>query len=157
MTELMTTLGHQKLKEELKDLKTVQRPAISAAIEEARAHGALSENAEYHAAKEKQSFIEGRIAEVESKLAQAEIINPKSLSGDKVVFGATVTVEDCESGDSSTYQIVGLDEADFKAGKISITAPVARALIGRSVGDIATVRLPKKGIKELEIMNVQFI
>lgn len=154
--EPMTTTGYQALKEELKDLKTVQRPKVSEEIETARAHGDLKENAEYHAAKEKQSFIEGRIKEVESRLALAEVIDPTSLGGDKVVFGATVTVEDIE-GQAATYQIVGLDEADFRLGKISFTAPIARALIGKSVGDIAEVRLPKQGKKELEVIKVDFI
>ncbi len=154
--EPMTTTGYQALKDELKDLKTVQRPKVSQEIETARAHGDLKENAEYHAAKEKQAFIEGRIKEVESRLALAEVIDPTTLKGDKVVFGATVTVEDIE-GLAKTYQIVGLDEADFKKGKISFTAPIARALIGKSEGDIAEVRLPKQGKKELEIVKVAFI
>jgi len=154
--EPMTTTGYQALKDELKDLKTVQRPKVSQEIETARAHGDLKENAEYHAAKEKQAFIEGRIKEVESRLALAEVIDPTTLKGDKVVFGATVTVEDIE-GLAKTYQIVGLDEADFKKGKISFTAPIARALIGKSEGDIAEVRLPKQGKKELEIVKVAFV
>lgn len=154
--EPMTTTGYQALKDELKDLKTVQRPRVSQEIETARAHGDLKENAEYHAAKEKQAFIEGRIKEVESRLALAEVIDPTTLKGDKVVFGATVTVEDIE-GLAKTYQIVGLDEADFKKGKISFTAPIARALIGKSEGDIAEVRLPKQGKKELEIVKVAFV
>jgi transcription elongation factor GreA len=154
--EPMTVTGYQRLKDELKDLKSVQRPAISAAIEEARAHGDLKENAEYHAAKEKQGFIEGRIKEVESKLALAEVIDPTTLSGEKVVFGATVTVVDGESGDTSRYQIVGLDEADLKEGKISLTAPIARALMGKRVGDVVEVRLPK-GTKELEVEKVEFV
>ena len=155
--EPMTITGYQRLKDELKDLKSVQRPAISAAIEEARAHGDLKENAEYHAAKEKQSFIEGRIKEVESKLALAEVIDPTSLSGDKVVFGATVTVVDGETGEPARYQIVGLDEADLKEGKISLTAPIARALIGKRVGDVVEVKLPKRGNKELEVEKVEFV
>jgi len=155
--EPMTVTGYARLKDELKDLKSVQRPAISAAIEEARAHGDLKENAEYHAAKEKQAFIEGRIKEVESKLALAEVIDPSTLTGDKVVFGATVTVVDGESGESSRYQIVGLDEADLKEGKISLTAPIARALMGKRVGDIVEVKLPKRGNKELEVEKVEFV
>ena len=153
----MTVTGYARLKDELKDLKSVQRPAISAAIEEARAHGDLKENAEYHAAKEKQAFIEGRIKEVESKLALAEVIDPSTLTGDKVVFGATVTVVDGESGETSRYQIVGLDEADLKEGKISLTAPIARALMGKRVGDIVEVKLPKRGNKELEVEKVEFV
>ncbi|MCA9551044.1 MAG: transcription elongation factor GreA [Myxococcales bacterium] len=155
--EPMTVTGYARLKDELKDLKSVQRPAISAAIEEARAHGDLKENAEYHAAKEKQAFIEGRIKEVESKLALAEVIDPSTLTGDKVVFGATVTVVDGESGETSRYQIVGLDEADLKEGKISLTAPIARALMGKRVGDIVEVKLPKRGNKELEVEKVEFV
>ena len=154
--EPMTTTGYQTLKAELKDLKTVQRPEISAAIEEARAHGDLSENAEYHAAKEKQGFIEGRIKEVESRLALAEVIDPSTLSGKKVVFGATVTVLD-EDGNESTYQIVGRDEADTKLGKISLTAPIARAMIGKTEGDVVEVKLPKQGTKEIEIAKVEFV
>jgi len=155
--EPMTTKGYQKLKEELKDLKAVQRPQVSKEIEEARAHGDLSENAEYHAAKEKQSFIEGRIKEIDSKLALADVIDPTSLGGEKVVFGATVTIMDLDSEEESRYQIVGVDEAEIKEGKISLTAPIARALIGRSVGDEVKLRLPKKGEKEFEILEVEFI
>ncbi|MEM7675069.1 MAG: transcription elongation factor GreA [Myxococcota bacterium] len=154
--EPMTQRGYAALKEELKRLKTVDRPNISAAIEEARAHGDLSENAEYHAAKEKQGFIEGRLKEVESKLALAEIIEPTSLSGDKVIFGATVTVVDLEDDTESTFQIVGLDEADVKKGRISHTSPRARAMIGKRESELFTVRLPK-GDKEYEILKVQFI
>jgi transcription elongation factor GreA len=153
----MTQVGYQKLKDELKRLRTVERPAVSEAIEEARAHGDLSENAEYHAAKEKQSFIEGRIKELESKIALADVIDPSTLSGDKVVFGATVTIVDLDSDEASTYQIVGLEEADIKAGKISVTAPMARALIGRRLGDEVVVRLPKKGEKEYEITKIEFV
>ena len=155
--EPMTAAGYQQLKAELQKLRSVERPAITAAIEEARAHGDLSENAEYHAAKEKQSFIEGRIREVESKLALADVIDPRTLSGDKVVFGATVTVEDCDSGETSRYQIVGHDEADIKGGKISMKAPLARALIGKERGEIVSVHLPRRGEKELEILGVEFI
>ncbi len=152
----MTQRGYAALKEELKRLKTVDRPNISAAIEEARAHGDLSENAEYHAAKEKQGFIEGRIKEVESKLALSQIIEPTSLSGDKVVFGATVTVVDLEEDSESTFQIVGVDEADVKKGRISHSSPRARAMIGKRVSDLFTVKLPK-GDKEYEILKVEFI
>lgn len=153
--EPMTKKGYQAMKDELKDLKSVQRPQVSEEIETARAHGDLKENSEYHAAKEKQSFIEGRIKEVASRLSLAEVIDPSKLSGDKVLFGATVTVEDIE-GKASTYQIVGRDEADLKKMKVSMSAPIARALIGKSVGDVAQVRLPKTGLKELEIISVSF-
>jgi transcription elongation factor GreA len=153
----MTVTGYNQLKEELKRLRTVERPKVSAEIEEARAHGDLSENAEYHAAKEKQSFIEGRIQEIDSKLALADVIDPSTLSGEKVVFGATVTVLDVDNDEESKYQIVGLEEADLKAGKISVTSPIARALIGRSVGDSTIVRLPRKGEKELEVLAVEFV
>ncbi len=128
----LTVAGAEKLRAELQELKTVQRPAIVTAIAEARSHGDLSENAEYHAAKERQSFIEGRIAELESKLANAQIIDPKLLDADgRCVFGATVELEDVASGEKVTYQIVGDDEADIKQGKISISSPIARALIGK--------------------------
>ena len=155
--EPMTVTGYNQLKEELKRLKTVERPKVSKEIEEARAHGDLSENAEYHAAKEKQSFIEGRIAELDSKLALADVIDPTTLSGEKVVFGATVTVLDLDADEEAKYQIVGLEEADLKAGKISVTSPIARALIGKSVGDTTVVRLPKRGDKELEVVEVEFV
>ena len=154
--EPMTVQGYAALKEELKRLKTVDRPNISAAIEEARAHGDLSENAEYHAAKEKQGFIEGRIKEVESKLALSQVIDTKTLSGDKVVFGAKVTVLDIEDDSESTFQIVGVDEADVKQGKISHTSPRARAMIGKREADMFTVKLPK-GAKEYEIIKVEFV
>ena len=154
----MTANGYQALKEELKTLKSVDRPNISKAIEEARAHGDLSENAEYHAAKEKQSFIEGRIKELESKLALADIIDPKTLSGEKIVFGATVKLLDCDSEEEVTYQIVGDDEADLKKNKISVKAPIARALIGQRKGELVTIKSPKKGgEKEYEILAVSFI
>lgn len=153
----MTVLGYQKLKDEVKKLKSVDRIEISKAIEVARAHGDLSENAEYHAAKERQSFIEGRIQEIDSHLALAEVIDPASLSGDRVVFGATVTLSDVESEDEVTYQIVGLDEADLKAHKISVTSPMARAMIGKSKGDEVAVHSPKGGSKEYEIVRVEFI
>ena len=152
----MTAKGYEALKEELKRLKTVERPAIIRAIEEARAHGDLSENAEYHAAKEKQGFNEGRIAELESKLGSAEIIDPKTLSGERVVFGATVKLLNLETDEEVTYQIVGPDEADVSAGKISMTSPVARGLLGKSVGDDVAVRTPKGG-SEYEILAVDFI
>jgi transcription elongation factor GreA len=151
----MTPAGHRALKEELKRIKEVERPANVKAIEEARGHGDLSENADYSAAKEKQSFIEGRIRDLEAKLAFAEVIDPSRLSGEKVVFGATVTVEDTETSEQQTYRIVGEDEADIKSGRISITAPVSRAMIGRDVGDTVKVRTPK-GMRELEIVAVKF-
>ncbi|MCK6546613.1 transcription elongation factor GreA [Myxococcota bacterium] len=153
----MTTLGYQALKDELKKLKTVDRLEASKAIEVARGHGDLSENAEYDAAKERQGFIEGRIREIESKLALAEVIDPTKLSGDRVVFGATVTLSDAETDEESTYQIVGLDEADLKAGKISVTSPMARAMIGKSEGDDVSVKSPKGGAKEYSIVKVQFL
>jgi transcription elongation factor GreA len=153
----LTTTGAEKLRSELHELKTVQRPAIIAAIAEARAHGDLSENAEYAAAKERQSFIEGRIAEVESKLSNAEIINPSQIDADgRCVFGATVELEELNSGDIVKYQIVGDDEADIKRGKISISSPIARALIGKSAGDIAEVKAPG-GVREYEIRDVKYI
>jgi transcription elongation factor GreA len=152
----MTTGGLLRLKQELKRLKNVERPKIVKEIAEARSHGDLSENAEYHAAKEKQSHVEGRIAQVEHWIATAEVIDVKKLTGDRVVFGATVTLEDGESGDEVTYQIVGELEADLKQGRISVTSPIARALIGKSEGDSALVRSPG-GEKEYEIKAVEFV
>jgi len=153
----LTIVGAGKLRAELHELKTVRRPAIIAAIAEARAHGDLSENAEYAAAKERQSFIEGRIAEVESKLANAQIINPVLIDADgRCVFGATVELEDVNAGEVVTYQIVGDDEADIKQGKISISSPIARALISKSAGDIAEVMAPG-GVREFEILDVKYI
>ena len=152
----MTTAGVAKLRAELHELKTVARPQIIAAIAEARAHGDLKENAEYHAAREQQSFTEGRIAEIESKLANAQIIDPKALDADgRVVFGATVDIEDQDSGDAVTYQIVGEDEADIKQGKVSYASPMARALIGKFAGDIAQVQAPG-GQREFEILDVRY-
>jgi transcription elongation factor GreA len=151
----MTVAGQAKLREELKRLKEVDRPAVIHAIAEARGHGDLSENAEYHAAKERQSFIEGRIREIEAKLAAAQVIDPSTLSGDRVVFGATVTLSDVGSGDEVTYTIVGQDEADIREGTISVNSPIARALIGRSVGDSTTVQAPG-GAREYEIIEVRF-
>lgn len=151
----MTVTGYEKLKEELKHLKTVDRVEASRAIEVARAHGDLRENAEYHAAKERQGFIEGRIQEIESRLAMAEVIDPTKLSGERVVFGATVTLADADSGEEKTLQIVGLDEADLKVGKISITSPIARAVIGKVPGDQVRVAGPKP--KEYEIVEVKFL
>jgi transcription elongation factor GreA len=152
----LTVRGAQLLKDELHRLKHVERPAVITAISEARAQGDLSENAEYDAAKEKQGFIEGRIAEVEAKLAVAQVIDPATLdAGDRVVFGATVDLEDLESGENVTYQIVGDDEADIKEGKISVSSPIARALIGKSTGDTAEVKAPG-GVRGYEILDVQY-
>jgi transcription elongation factor GreA len=153
----LTITGASRLRAELQELKSVQRPAIINAIAEARAHGDLSENAEYAAAKERQSFIEGRIAELESKLSNAQIINPALLEADgRCVFGATVELEDMDSGEIVTYQIVGEDEADIKEGKISVSSPLARALIGKSAGDVAEVQAPG-GVRELELLDVKYI
>jgi len=153
----LTVNGAEKLRAELHHLKTVQRPEVIAAISEARSHGDLSENAEYDAAKERQAFVEGRINEVESKLSNAQIINPAMLDADgRCVFGATIELEDVESGDIVTYQIVGDDEADIKERKISISSPMARALIGKYPGDIAEVQAPGS-IREYEIRDVKYI
>lgn len=153
----VTIRGAELLKEELQHLRAVERPNVIQAIAEARAQGDLSENAEYDAAKEKQSFIEGRIAEIEAKLANAMIIDPKTLNADgRCVFGATIEMEDMDSGDTVTYQIVGDDEADIKSGKISVSSPIARALIGRVVGDVAEVMAPG-GVRSYEIIDVQYI
>ena len=153
----LTIKGSEKLRAELHELKSVRRPQIIAAIAEARAHGDLSENAEYAAAKERQSFIEGRIAEIESKLSNAQVIDPATLDADgRCVFGATIELEDQTTGDSVTYQIVGDDEADIKAGKISISSPIARALIGKSEGDIAEVQAPS-GVRSFEIIEVKYV
>lgn len=152
----LTVRGAEMLREELHRLKTVDRPSVVAAIAEARSHGDLSENAEYDAAKERQGFIEGRIQEVEGKLSNAQIIDPTLLDADgRCVFGATVEMEDQDSGDTVTYQIVGEDEADIKAGKISVSSPVARALIGKFAGDIAQVQAPG-GLREYEILDVRY-
>ena len=153
----LTTHGAALLTEELRRLKVVDRPNVVAAIAEARSHGDLSENAEYDAAKERQGFIEGRIREVEGKLSNAQIIDPALLSVDgRCVFGATVELEDQDSGDKVTYQIVGEDEADIKDGKISINSPIARALIGKYAGDVAVVMAPG-GEREYEILDVRYI
>lgn len=157
MSVPLTVSGAEKLKAELHRLKTVDRPNVIAAIAEARSHGDLSENAEYDAAKERQGFIEGRIAEVEGKLSNAQIIDPKTLDADgRVVFGATVDLEDVEAGKQVTYQIVGDDEADLKAGMISVNSPIARALIGKYAGDVAEVQAPG-GIREYEVVDVRYI
>ena len=153
----LTIIGAEKLRQELHNLKTVERPAVINAISEARAQGDLSENAEYDAAKERQSFVEGRIVELEFKLGSAQIIDPKTLNADgRCVFGATVILEDTNNGDVVTYQIVGDDEADIKQRKISISSPIARALIGKSAGDIAEVQAPG-GVREYEIVEVKYI
>jgi transcription elongation factor GreA len=152
----MTKGGLLRLKEELKRLKNVERPKIVKEIAEARSHGDLSENAEYHAAKEKQSHIEGRILQVEHWIASAEVIDVSKHTGDRVVFGATVALEGTESGEKVTYRIVGELEADLKQGRISVTSPIARALIGRSEGDTVVVRTPG-GQKEYEIQSVEFV
>ena len=152
----LTERGFEKLKDELHRLKTVERHAVIQAISEARAQGDLSENAEYEAAKDKQGFIEGRILEIESKLAAAQVIDPKSVDAEgKVVFGATVDLEDEDSGAKVTYQIVGDDEADLKQGLVSIISPIARALIGKVEGDIAEVQAPG-GTKSYEIAGVRY-
>ena len=151
----MTRSGLLRLKEELKRLKAVERPKIVQEIAEARSHGDLSENAEYHAAKEKQAHVEGRIAQVEHWIASAEVIDVSKHAGDKVIFGATVHLE-TESGDAAKYRIVGELEADLKQGKISVTSPIARALIGRSEGDTVVVRTPG-GQKEYEIQSIDFL
>ncbi len=152
----LTRRGSEKLKEELQRLKSVERHAVIQAIAEARAQGDLSENAEYEAAKDKQGFIEGRILEIEGKLAAAQVIDPATLDADgRVVFGSTVELEDESSGTRVSYQIVGDDEADLKLGLISISSPIARALIGRSAGDVAEVKAPG-GLKSYEIIGVRY-
>jgi transcription elongation factor GreA len=153
----ITKRGSEQLKAELHKLKHVERPAVVEAIAEARAQGDLSENAEYDAAKDKQGFIEGRIKEIEGKLSAAQIIDPSTLdAGGRVVFGSTVDLEEEESGDAVTYQIVGDDEADIKLGLISISSPIARALIGKSGGDVAAVQAPG-GVRNYEIIDVRYI
>lgn len=153
----LTVKGAEMLKAELQHLRSVERPSVIQAIAEARAQGDLSENAEYDAAKERQSFIEGRINEVEAKLSNAQIIDPSSLDAEgRCVFGATVEIEDMDSGDVTTYQIVGDDEANIKAGKISISSPIARALIGKHAGDQAEVMAPG-GIRSYEVLDVRYI
>lgn len=153
----LTVVGSERLRQELHTLKTVERQKVIEAIAEARAQGDLSENAEYDAAKERQSFIEGRIAEIEGKLANAQVIDPTRLDADgRCVFGATVDLEDLAAGTEVTYQIVGDDEADIKDGKISISSPIARALIGKSAGDVAEVQAPG-GVKEYEILDVRYV
>ena len=152
----LTVNGAEQLKAELQKLKSVARPAIIEAIAEARSHGDLSENAEYEAAKEKQGFIEGRIAELENKLSHAQIINPKEIHAEgKIVFGATVQLLDLDTDEKAQYQIVGDDEADIKLFKISVNSPIARALIGKEEGDIAEVQAPS-GLREYEILKVAY-
>ena len=151
----MTTGGYDSLKSELQVLKSNDRPAVIKAIAEAREHGDLSENAEYHAARDRQSFIEGRIAEIEDKISRAEVIDVKKLSGKKVQFGATVTIADEETDEETTYQIVGEHEADIADGRLSIAAPIVRALIGKSVGDSVEVVTPR-GQKDYEVVKVRF-
>ncbi len=152
----ITRSGLVRLKDELKRLKYAERPKIVKEIAEARSHGDLSENAEYHAAKEKQSHLEGRIAQIEHWIASAEVIDVSKLSGDRVVFGATVTLADSSSGDEVLYRIVGELEADLKQGKISVTSPIARALIGKSEGEVVKVQAPG-GTREYEICGIDFI
>jgi transcription elongation factor GreA len=152
----MTIEGAERLKAELHRLRTTERPSVIQALAEARSHGDLSENADYDAAKERQGFIEGRIAEVESKLANAQVIDPASIDADgRVVFGATVDLEDSASGEKVTYRIVGDDEADIKHGKISVSSPIARALIGRSEGDTADVQAPG-GVRHYDVLAVRY-
>ncbi len=153
----LTVTGANKLREELNELKNVVRPRIITAIAEAREHGDLKENAEYHAAREQQSFTEGRIADIEAKLSNAQIIDPKTTQANgKVVFGATVELEDMDTENVVTYQIVGVDEADIKEGRISVSSPIARALIGKEEEDVVIVRAPG-GDKEYEILSVKYI
>ena len=153
----MTVAGAKALEEELHRLKTVERPRIIAAISEARAHGDLSENAEYHAAKEQQSFMEGRIAEIESKLSNAQVIDPQTVKAEgRVVFGSTVTLYDADNETEVTYQIVGDDEADIEANKISINSPIARGLIGKEEGDEVEVQVPD-GVRNYEILSVKYL
>ena len=152
----LTVNGAEKLRNELHQLKSVERPSVIAAIAEARSHGDLSENAEYDAAKERQGFVEGRIKEVEGKLSNAQIIDPTLLDADgRCVFGATLDLEDQDSGTQVTYQIVGEDEANIKGGKISVNSPIARALIGKFAGDIAQVQAPG-GLREYEVLDVRY-
>ena len=152
----LTQRGAQLLKDELQRLKSVERPAVITAIADARAQGDLSENAEYDAARERQGFIEGRIAELESKLANAQVIDPRLLDADgRIVFAATVDLDDLATGEKVSYQIVGDDEADIKSGRISVSSPIARALIGKYAGDVAEVRAPG-GVREYEVLDVRY-
>lgn len=152
----MTAQGFERMESELKHLKNNERPAIIRAIAEAREHGDLSENAEYHAARERQSFIEGRVAELEDRISRAQVIDPATLDGDTVKFGATVTVVDEDTDEETRYQLVGEVEADVKQGRLAITSPMARALIGKSVGDSVEVMTPK-GTKAYEILKIDYV
>ncbi len=152
----MTVAGYQTLDEELKRLKTIERPAVIAAIAEARSHGDLSENAEYHAAKERQGWIEGQIAEIEDKIARAQVIDVSKLSGKQVKFGATVSVVDEDTEEEARYQIVGDHEADVKSGRISLSSPLSRAMIGKEVGEVVEVNTPG-GVKAYEILKVEWL
>jgi transcription elongation factor GreA len=153
----LTVVGAEMLKAELQRLKSVERPSVIAAIAEARSHGDLSENAEYDAAKERQGFVEGRIAEIEAKLSNAQIIDPKTIEAEgRIVFGATVELMDLETEETVCYQIVGDDEADIKVRKVSVNSPIARALIGKESGDIAEVQAPG-GVREYEVLDVQYL
>jgi transcription elongation factor GreA len=152
----MTAGGYSALDEELKRLKTLERPAVIAAISEAREHGDLSENAEYHAAKERQGWIEGRIAEIEDKIARAQVIGVSKLSGTQIKFGATVSVVDEDTEEEARYQIVGEHEADVRGGRVSITSPIARAMIGKEMGDVVEVNTPG-GVKAYEILKVEWL
>lgn len=151
----ITVFGKAQIESELKRLMQEERPSVIRAIEEARSHGDISENAEYEAAKDRQGMIEGRIAYLQSKIATAEVIDPSTIKSDRVVFGASVTLVDLELDEEITYQIVGVDEADVKIGKISIMSPLARAVIGKKVGDVAVVQSPK-GEKEYEVLSLKF-
>ena len=153
----LTVVGAEMLRTELQRLKSVERPSVIAAIAEARSHGDLSENAEYDAAKERQGFVEGRIQDVEFKLSNCQIIDPADIDAEgRIVFGATIDLEDLDAGDRVTYQIVGDDEANIKLGKISVSSPIARALIGKSEGDIAEVQAPG-GVREYEVLDVKYL
>ncbi|OUU61716.1 MAG: transcription elongation factor GreA [Alphaproteobacteria bacterium TMED62] len=152
----ITNIGFEKLEEELKNLKSIERPKVIKSIAEAREHGDLSENAEYHAAKEKQSFIEGRIADLENKITRAEVINTKKLKSSKIIFGATVTLGEVGNNKQIVYQIVGTEEADVENGKISISSPLARALLGKSINANVEVYSPG-GSKEYEVENIEFV
>lgn len=151
----MTAAGYRRLEEELKHLKSVERPTVIKAIAEAREHGDLSENAEYHAARERQSFIEGRVMEIEDRLSRADVIDVTKLSGSSVKFGATVTLADEDTDKEITYQIVGQDESDVKQGRLSVTAPLSRHLIGKTVGDVVEVTTPN-GSKSYEVVQVEY-